>query len=67
MFHSHQFRDITNGTIDEREMQRLELLTAAQFPRSVMDSFEDVFPVTVPFGVCLASNFLKIGSHPQWQ
>jgi hypothetical protein len=62
-----EFRDITNCTIDEREMQRLELITAAQFPRSVMDSFEDGFPVPVPFGVCLASNFVRIGSQPQWQ
>lgn len=50
------FRDITNCSLDEREMLRLEMMSATRFPLEVLDSLEDGFPSSASFGACLAAS-----------
>lgn len=51
--------DVSDMTVDDREMLRLEMMAAAEFPLEVMDSFEDGFPLTIPFGARLAEYVVK--------
>jgi hypothetical protein len=47
-------RDVSNMTLDDRELLRLEMMAAAEFPLEVLDSFEDGFPLPETLGARLA-------------
>jgi hypothetical protein len=49
-------RDVTDMTLDDRELLRLEMIAAAGFPLEVLDSFEDGFPLPEPLGARLANS-----------